>query len=199
MKLDNILTKILPREFYKRDTVTVAKDLIGKILVRKIDNKLIAGIISETESYKSCDPASHCYYKIGKTQRNKVMFESVGHVYVYLSYGIHYCFNITARDIQTNIAGGVLIRSIIPISGIDLIKKFRKQNLSNLKNLTNGPGKLTQALNINLSHYGLDLTNNNSSIIVIDNNIKNLDIEATPRIGISKAKEKLWRFVLKSN
>lgn len=193
-----LLRNLLPSSFYKRDTVLVAKDLIGKILVRKIEDKYIAGIISETEAYTHDDPASHCYYKTGITKRNKVMFDCIGCAYVYLSYGIHYCFNVSARDPKVSQAGGILIRAVIPIEGLNLIKQYRKINnlKHNLKNLTNGPGKLTQAFQIDLTFNGVNLTDYNSKLfITLGDKIDESKIQITPRIGISKAIDKPWRFL----
>ena len=103
--------KVLPRSFYSRDTVKVAKDLLGKKLVRKIKNKTISGIITETEAYRfKDDPASHAFR--GVTERNKVMFGEVGVAYVYFTYGMHYCFNVVARNSNYD-AGAVLIPSIM--------------------------------------------------------------------------------------
>ena len=107
---------ILPREFYLKNTVTVAKNLLGKRIVRKIGRQEISGIIIETEAYRhKDDPASHAFRKI--TDRNKVMFGDVGIAYVYFTYGMHYCFNVVAKNPKIE-AGAVLIRAIKPEKGI---------------------------------------------------------------------------------
>jgi DNA-3-methyladenine glycosylase len=186
-----IKEKILPRKFYKRDTVEVAKDLLGKIIVRKIDGKIISGIITEVEAYRSDDPASHSFR--GKTIRNRAMFEEVGHSYIYFIYGNHFCLNIVSRD-QNHTGGGVLIRALKPLEGIDMMCKNRKIN--NVSNLTNGPGKLTQALQINNDQYGIDLTKSNELYVTQGIKVNKTDIVSTPRIGISKAKDKHWRFLI---
>lgn len=184
---------ILPRIFYQSDTVKVARNLIGKLLVRRIRNDLLIGLISECEAYRSDDPASHAFR--GKTERNNSLFGEVGHAYVYISYGLHVCLNAVAYDKKNFEAGGVLIRAVIPIEGTELMKKFRHTN--NDKILTNGPGKLTQAFNITMKDQGLDLADPKSDIYICDGpNINISHIQATPRIGISKGKDKLWRFVL---
>ena len=178
----------LPREFYSRDTVTVAKALLGKKLVRKIGNKTIAGIITETEAYRhKDDPASHAFRK--KTERNRAMFEEVGRAYVYFTYGMYFCFNVVARKPKID-AGAVLIRAIHPENGIDIMKKNRQKD--EIKNLTNGPAKLAQALSINKNQYGADLTQ--SSELFITEGIKRKKIISSPRIGISTATENLWNF-----
>ena len=180
---------ILPRTFYSRDTVLVAKKLLGKKIVRKIGKEEISGIITETEAYRhDDDPASHAYRKI--TERNKVMFGEVGRAYVYFTYGMHYCFNIVARNSKFE-AGAVLIRAINPEKGIDVMEKNR--GLKDRKILTNGPAKLTQALGITKNHYGLDLTVKSELYIAEGINI-NKKIIASPRIGIKNGIEKLWNF-----
>ena len=179
---------ILPREFYQRDTVIVAKKLLGKKLVRKIGNQEISGIITETEAYRhKDDPASHAFRKI--TDRNKVMFGDVGISYVYFTYGMHYCFNIVAKKSKVP-AGAVLIRAIEPDKGI---KKMQENRVSkDIKNLTNGPAKITQALDITKEHYGIDLTK--KSEIYITEGIKVKKIAESQRVGIKKGKELLWNF-----
>ena len=145
---------ILPREFYSKDTVTVAKNLLGKKIIRKIGKQEISGIITETEAYRhKDDSASHAFNKI--TKRNKVMFEEVGLAYVYFTYGMHFCFNVVARRPKMK-AGAVLIRAIEPEKGIKIMQ-INRGNV-NLKNLSNGPAKLCQSLNITKEHYGIDLT-----------------------------------------
>ncbi len=118
-----MIIQVIPRQFYKRDTVLVSRELLGKKLVRVIDSTILVGIISETESYRNDDPASHSF--IGETERNKSMFGEVGHAYVYISYGIHFCLNAVARDTDKFKAGGALIRSIIPIKNVDIMIKNR--------------------------------------------------------------------------
>ena len=114
----------LPRSFYSQDTITVAKNLLGKRIVRKIDNTELSGVISETEAYRhKDDPASHAFRKI--TERNKVMFGEVGKAYVYFTYGMHYCFNVVAKNSKFD-AGAVLIRSIVPEKGIEIMQKTER-------------------------------------------------------------------------
>jgi len=183
---------ILPREFYLKNTVTVAKNLLGKRIVRKIGRREISGIIIETEAYRyKDDPASHAFGKI--TDRNRVMFGDVGMAYVYFTYGMHYCFNVVAKNPKIE-AGAVLIRAIEPEKGIKIMQENRK--ITNLKSLTNGPAKLTQALEITKEHYGVDLTKH--SELFITEGIKKLEkISTSPRIGIKEATDKLWNFKIK--
>ncbi len=183
---------ILPREFYLKNTVTVAKNLLGKRIVRKIGRREISGIIIETEAYRhKDDPASHAFRKI--TDRNKAMFGDVGMAYVYFTYGMHYCFNVVAKNPKIK-AGAVLIRAIEPEKGINVMQKNRK--ITNLKSLTNGPAKLTQALEITKEHYGEDLTKH-SKLFITEGIKKTEKISASPRIGIKEATDKLWNFKIK--
>ena len=182
---------ILPRKFYLKNTVTVAKNLLGKRIVRKIGRREISGIIIETEAYRhKDDPASHAFRKI--TDRNKAMFGDVGMAYVYFTYGMYFCFNVVARHPKIE-AGAVLIRAIKPEKGIKIMQKNRK--ITNLKSLTNGPAKLTQALKITKEHYGIDLTKH--SKLFITDGIKPVKITTSPRIGIKEATDKLWNFKMK--
>ncbi len=182
--------KVLPRSFYERDTVDVARDLLGQVLIRKISGKIVSGIIIETEAYRyKDDAASHSF--AGKTERNKAMFGEVGKAYVYFTYGMHYCVNAVARDSNVP-AGAVLLRALAPKEGIDFMK--RKRNTSMESNLTSGPAKLTQALQITKTLYGEDLTRKSNLYVVEGKQIKKSDIDINPRIGIKKAKDKLWNF-----
>ena len=187
-----MLKKILPRTFYARNTVKVAKDLLGKTLVRKMGGKTISGIITETEAYRfKDDPASHAFR--GLTKRNKVMFGQVGLAYVYFTYGMHYCVNAVARSNSYD-AGAVLIRAIRPEKGIEYM--FKNRGIDSLSNLTNGPAKLTQAMKISKTQYGEDLTRVSS--LYITDGIKTEKIISNPRIGIKNGNEKLWNFKLKN-
>ena len=179
---------ILPREFYSKDTVDVAKNLLGKKIIRKIVSQQVSGTITETEAYRhQDDPASHAFHKI--TDRNKIMFGDVGSAYVYFTYGMHFCFNVVARNPNVA-AGAVLIRAIRPEKGISLMQENRGQ--VSLKNLVNGPAKIAQALAITKEHHGFDLTKN--SKLHISEGIKPKEIIASPRIGITKATDRLRNF-----
>jgi DNA-3-methyladenine glycosylase len=184
--------QILPRSFYQRDTVLVAQELLGKVLVREVDGKILSGIITETESYCCHEPASHSHR--GKSESNKAMFNEVGHAYIYFIYGNYFCFNVVAKE-NKEYGAGVLIRAIKPLIGIEHMIKNRK--IKDLNNLTNGPGKLTLALDINKNLYGIDLTKKGPLYITEGIDVDKKEITATPRVGISKATDKLWRFYIK--
>jgi DNA-3-methyladenine glycosylase len=173
----------------------VAKDLLGKKLVRALTNNKkqkfrLAGIIVETEAYGySDDLASHAHS--GPTGRNKVMFGNVGRAYVYFTYGNHFCLNVAARRSSIE-AGAVLIRGIEPVEGVELMRQFRP--VENILSLTSGPGKLTQALNITSAFNGMDMTDSGSEIY-IEEGKRPKHIITTPRIGITRAVDKEWRFI----
>lgn len=184
--------KILKKNFYEHNTAHVARALLGKMLVRSWHGHLLAGIIVETEAYLGlADPASHAYK--GETPRNKAMFGPAGHSYVYFIYGNHHCLNIVAKD-KKSAAGGVLIRSIIPIAGIDVMKKLRKTD--SITHLTDGPGKIGQAFHLTVADNHIDVTKRGPLFILDGIHLTSSDSIATPRIGISKAHEKLWRFIV---
>lgn len=182
----------LSREFYSRNTVKVAKDLLGKTLVHKIGKKTVSGIITETEAYRyRDDPASHAFKSM--TERNKAMFGEVGHAYVYFTYGMHYCVNAVAKSKNFQ-AGAVLIRALEPKDGIDVMIQNRKTE--SISDLTNGPAKLTIALGITKKHYGEDLVNSPHLYITEEDKVTG-KISATSRVGIKQGTEKLWNFKVK--
>ena len=187
--------KKLPRSFYTRSALRVAKDLLGKILVRKIGRATFAGRIVEVEAYGgSTDPASHAYR--GKTKRNEVMFGQGGHLYVYFTYGMHFCANVVTGNNDEGEA--VLIRAIEPLTGIARMKKNRGlAEVRHLYRLTNGPAKLCEALGIKREDNGTDLRGN--KIFLIEGEVSRSAIGTSSRIGITRAKEKKWRFFLKGN
>lgn len=183
------------RSFYYRSTDLVAMELLGNKLVRIISNagekpKRLSGIIVETEAYGFReDAASHAFR--GLTLRNAVMFGEAGRAYIYFIYGNHFCVNVSARPHEIE-AGAVLIRALQPVEGISCMQIFRKKckELS----LTSGPGKIGQALCIQNSLNGQDMTDQ-KSYIHIEVGVKPPGVLATQRIGTSKALDKKWRFV----
>ena len=183
------------RSFYDRSTELVAKELLGNKVVRIISRgqekpKRLCGIIVETEAYGfNEDAASHAFR--GLTLRNAVMFGEPGRAYIYFIYGNHFCLNVSAKPLEIE-AGAVLIRALQPVEGIRRMKIFRR-NCEELS-LTSGPGKLSQALNIQQSLNGEDMTDPKSDIH-IEFGVKPPGIIATKRIGTSKALDKKWRFV----
>ena len=191
--------KKLDRKFYTRNVLVVARDLLGKILVKHDKGKILAGKIVEVEAYDGeIDRAAHTY--IGKTKRNYIMFGEGGFFYVYFTYGNHYCCNVVTGKEGKGTA--VLIRAVEPVEGINsMIKNRYGRKLLNDKekyNLTSGPGKVCRALNITKDHYGFDLTGDRIYILN-QPKIQAGKIAAGKRIGIKKSIELPWRFYIKDN
>ncbi|MDI6742394.1 MAG: DNA-3-methyladenine glycosylase [Smithella sp.] len=186
---------ILDRKFYHRDTLRVARELLGKKLVRRINGVELSGMIAETEAYCGLEDSA-CHAHRGKTQRNAVMFGKPGHAYVYFTYGMHYMLNLVTEEEENPCA--VLIRTILPLSGIEEMEARRKRKG---KDLTNGPAKLCQALGIDKSLNGWDLTIGEELWVENDRKIPDSKIITMPRIGIDYAEKQhrdaLWRFVIK--
>jgi DNA-3-methyladenine glycosylase len=181
--------KRLEREFFRRNTVEVAKDLIGCRLVRRSPEGEAYAVIIETEAYRGQDdPASHAHR--GVTPRNRIMFGEAGYLYVYFSYGMHNCMNIVTEG--EGMPGAVLLRAAVPVAGKEWFGGNRPKSPAKL--WMNGPGKLTQAFAIGLSFNGLDLADPGQKECYIAAG-SSLPFQATPRIGISKGTELLWRFV----
>lgn len=179
--------------FFNVTTEEVAQNLLGKILVRIYNGRILLGKIVETEAYlDENDFASHS--AVGITERNKVMFGEAGLAYVYFTYGMHYCFNVVTGEVGKGSA--VLIRALEPLEGIDLMKKFRNQE--NVQNLTNGPAKLCQAFRIDKKLNGEDLKTS-SKIYIANSDDEEFEIVKTRRIGIEKSKDLLLRFYIKGN
>lgn len=189
----------LDASFYQRDDVVqLSRDLVGKVLCTQIaDAPVTSGIIVETEAYCGRnDKACHANNGL-RTKRTEVMYQSGGLAYVYLCYGIHHLFNIVTNVKDT--ADAILVRAIEPVDGIEIMAERR--NMSKiLPRLTNGPGKLTQALGINTAMTGTDLTGN--KIWIENNNGPTPQIVASARIGVDYAGEhakRSWRFSVKDN
>ena len=186
------MTKRLPRCFYDRPTLKVARELLGKYLVVKKDRHLLSGKIVETEAYDGFkDPASHAHR--GMTPRNEVMFGSPGHAYVYLTYGMHHCLNLVTE--KKGYPAAVLIRAVEPADGIQLMK--RRRGRRNLRDLTSGPAKLCQALGVDRRLNGADLL---SDIIFVEDRGEDAGrITRSGRIGVNEGKDKNWRFFIENN
>lgn len=185
--------RVLPRKFYARDTVRVAKCLLGKRLVRVKGRSRMGGRIVEVEAYRGLDdPASHAFR--GPTPRNAPMFGEPGHAYVYFTYGNHYCLNITTQ--ATGTPGAVLIRAVEPVEGLQAMRRLRP-NVSD-PNLTNGPGKLTKALGIDRALNEVDMTKP-SPLFVADSDETQFEIVRSARVGISRGTDLLWRFHIRGN
>ena len=186
--------KLLPRTFYSRSPDTVARALLGKLLIRNLQGKRLTARITEVEAYLGLiDPASHAAR--GLTPSNAILFGPSGHVYVYFIYGMYYCLNVASH--LPGEAGGVLIRALDPIDGLETMADLRNlPHNAKPKLLTGGPGRLCQALDITRKNSnGLDVTSPTSAIRIADDGHRPTEIQTTPRIGISKAADRPLRFL----
>lgn len=178
----------LTRKFFARDPVTLARDLLGRILFYRTDSGLLAGRIVETEAYTGeADPASHAYR--GRTARNAVMFGSAGHAYVYFSYGMHYCLNVTAE--RPGVAGAVLLRAMEPLAGTDVMRSRGDRGPE--VRLLSGPGKIGRGFGLTLADNGRDLTRGPLGIAE-GRPFPDEAVLISRRIGISRAVDLPYRF-----
>jgi DNA-3-methyladenine glycosylase len=174
---------LLHRAFFDRSVHAVAPDLIGATLLFKG----VGGRIVEVEAYHHTDPAAHSYG--GRTERNAIMFGPPGHAYVYRSYGIHWCLNFVCEGEGS--ASAVLIRALEPLHGLPVMR--RRRGFADAQLLCSGPGKLGEALSITRAHNGLAL---DAPPFELRAREEKPDIVAGPRIGITKAADKPWRYGL---
>jgi DNA-3-methyladenine glycosylase len=177
-----LITSPLPRTFYERDTHVVAKDLLGKLVIRELNGKQIIGRICEVESYVGEDDRA-CHAAKGRTRRTEVMYGEAGHAYVYMIYGMYFCLNVVTEG--KDFPAAVLLRAVTPVE--------------NISEKTNGPGKLCRAFAIDRTLNTHDLTKKSELIITHDGTrIDQHDIIATPRIGVAYAGEDAllpWRYL----
>ena len=185
----------LSRYFYNRNPVDVARDLLGKKLVRGYQGIVLSGMINETEAYLGKeDSASHAFREM--TPRNKTMFGPPGHAYVYLIYGMYHMLNVVAGE--ENVPWAVLVRSVVPLEGIEAMRKCR----GGTKELADGPGKLCKAFRIEMDLNGWDLTSGRVLWIEDYKTVPEKDIERTRRIGVDYAmpehRDAELRFLIRS-
>jgi DNA-3-methyladenine glycosylase len=180
-----------PQGFYSRPAEDVARDLLGKELLHRTADGLAAGRIVETEAYLPNDPACHAFR--GRTKRNEIMFGEGGHAYTYFSYGCHWLFNVVAG--QPGIGCAVLIRALEPTRGVPLMRLRR--GIDEVTSLASGPGKLSQALGIDGSHYGQALWS--GSLTICACSAEAVDVRTSGRIGISQGADLPLRFFIADN
>jgi DNA-3-methyladenine glycosylase len=190
----------LDRDFYSRGPRRVARDLLGKVLIRQDAKTRLTARIVEVEAYLGeNDPAAHS--SAGRTLRNAVLFGPPGYAYVYFIYGNHYCLNVSCEP--DGKAGGVLFRAVEPLTGIEEMARARGITLNgtrSLRELTSGPGRLAEAFGINRDRdNGCDLTAKSGALWIADDGFRVGRIRATPRIGITKAAELPLRYILEGN
>ena len=190
------LEETLPRDFYLQDTRVAAQKLLGQIVQRRLPSgETLSGIIVETEAYLTDDPACHAYR--GQTPRNSAMFGPPGHAYVYFTYGLHMMLNLVCAP--EGVAEAVLIRALEPMEGEDTMRENRR-GISETRQLTNGPGKLAQALALTrLSHNGLDVTAPQSELQILANACSPFEMVTTTRIGITQGVDLPWRYYIQGN
>jgi DNA-3-methyladenine glycosylase len=181
----------LPRAFYQRSPLVVARAVLGRVLVRSEGRSRRAGRIVEVEAYRGADdPASHAYR--GPSPRNEVMFGPAGHAYIYFTYGMHHCLNLVTGPVGK--AEAVLVRAIEPLEGIEEMTRCRGG--APLERLGRGPGCVAEALGLDRRQNGLDLTKGPLWITDLPADRAGTPIARGPRIGISVARERPWRFYL---
>jgi DNA-3-methyladenine glycosylase len=198
------LLKPIEREFYNRDPRVVARELLGKLLLRRERGKaLLVGRIVETEAYLGTDDAA-AHSAAGRTVRNAVLFGPPGFAYVYFIYGMHYCLNVSC--LPDGEAGGVLFRALEPVTGIDLMAVNRGVELSDtprmteLRSLTSGPGRMAEAFGIDRERDNeKDLTSKKSDLWIASDSYKVASISEGPRIGITKAADHPLRYIVAGN
>jgi DNA-3-methyladenine glycosylase len=188
----------LPRSFYLQPTQKVARELLGLFLVRRIGKTTVIGRIVEVEAYLgSKDPASHAFR--GRTERNDVMFWTGGHLYVYFTYGMHYCCNVVTESEGTGHA--VLLRAVEPMAGVELMKRNRKrpQQEINTSVLCSGPARLCQAFGIGRKENGIDLCGDRIWIARDIRSTRPQKVSCSTRVGIADGKHHKWRYFLKNS
>lgn len=187
----------LERNFYERDTLTVARELLGKRLVRQLDGRRVSGRIVEVEAYIGREDKA-CHAARGRTPRNAAMFGPAGHAYVYFIYGMHYCFNIVTE--REGFPAAVLVRALEPCEGIEIMRR-RRRGRDGVE-LTNGPAKLCYALGIDRALNGADLCTGDELWVEEDLTIVDGEVLTGPRIGVKGDERALtvpWRFWVRDN
>lgn len=187
----------LPRRFFARNTVTVARELLGQRLVRILNGQRLAGLITETEAYVGEEDLA-CHARAGRTPRTQVMYGPPGHAYIYLNYGLHWMLNVVTE--RNGFPAAVLIRGIQPTQGLEQMRLWRGGQPD--KTLTNGPGKVTQALGIDHSLNGIDLCVRRTELF-IEAASPVAHILNSPRVGIENVpepwKSMAWNFKIMTN
>lgn len=189
--------KILPAAFYNRDPRRVARDLLGKVLIRRERGRQLAGRIVEVEAYLGAnDAAAHAV--AGRTARNFVLWGPPGRAYVYFIYGNYFCLNVSC--LPSGRAGCILIRALEPLAGTEQMARARGVHPSQLRLLTSGPGRLAEAFGITRQRDNdKDLTSPDSDLEIVDDGFRARHVLRTPRIGITKAAEHPLRYVIAGN
>jgi DNA-3-methyladenine glycosylase len=186
----------LPRPFYSRSTLDVASDLLGKVLVRRLNGRKLSGKIVETEAYVGPHDLA-CHASKGHTPRTSIMFGDAGHTYVYMIYGFYFCLNVVTEGVGYPAA--VLIRAVEPLENVDLMRRLRNNPKREI-DIASGPGKLCRAMSIDKRLNGEDLLG--TTIWIEDRKLDPGPILTSPRVGVDYAgeyKDKPWRFYVEGN
>ena len=186
----------LDRRFFHQSTLDVAQGLLGKVLVRRLRGRNLAGMIVETEAYVGPHDLA-CHASKGKTARTSIMFEEGGCAYVYMIYGFYFCLNAVTE--AEDYPAAVLIRAVEPLEHVNVMKRLRR-NPDRETNIASGPGKLCMAMGIDKRLNGADLTG--KTLWIEDRNLKVGRIESGPRVGVDYAgeyRDKPWRFFVGGN
>jgi len=185
----------LPRAFFARRAPAVARALLGRVLAHEVDGDVRAGIVVEAEAYRGggVDPASHTYR--GRTARNASMFGPPGHLYVYFTYGMHYCVNLVCE--LEGSGSAVLVRALEPIAGLDAMRAAR--GVDDWRRLARGPGCVTQALGLDRRHDGLDLSTGRVWVAGGIRTRRGFPVVTSPRIGIRHGLNRNWRYRLEGH
>jgi DNA-3-methyladenine glycosylase len=194
--MSGFVPEILPRSFYSRPALDVASDLIGKVLVRNVNRRKLAGKIVETEAYAGPHDLA-CHASKGHTPRTSIMFGPPGFAYVYMIYGFYFCLNAVTEP--EGYPAAVLIRAVEPLDNVEYMRKLRK-NPADERNIASGPGKLCMAMAIDKKLNGSDLTN--GILWVEDRKLETGPIDVSPRVGVDYAgefRDKPWRFFVRGN
>ncbi|TKJ25643.1 MAG: 3-methyladenine DNA glycosylase [Hadesarchaea archaeon B3_Hades] len=183
----------IPRAFYERDTATVARELLGKVLVHRASEGLTSGKIVEVEAYYGKgDPASRASRK--RTRLNEIMWWHGGLAFVYMVHA-NWLFNVTTE--REGVPGAVLIRALEPVTGVKLMHGRRR--VSSERGLTSGPGRLTQAMGITHEHHELDLADVRSELVIVEGKVECFEVASSHRIGVSSDLERELRFYIRGN
>jgi len=192
-----ISMKKIPQSFFRRPTLTVARDLLGKYLAVKHGREILSGKIVETEAYRGEDDLA-CHASKGRTSRTETLYQKAGTVYVYFVYGMYHCLNIVTEE--KNFPSAVLIRAVEPSEGIECMKKNRKT--AALHNLASGPGKVCEAFGITKKMNGVVIPSTHIWVEDRGETVKKKDIVKAPRVGVAYAgacARYPWRFYIKNN
>ena len=191
-----------PRELFARDTMAVARGLLGTRLVRTLDGQRLSGIIVECEAYIGQDDSA-CHASRGRTRRNEVMFGPPGHAYVYFTYGMHWMLNVVTE--QEGFPAAVLLRAVQPVEGVEVMWELRqaKGRPHMERDLTSGPARLTQAMAIDRVFNGVDLVTGEALWLEPGQVFPDEAVQCGPRIGIESAEEEDrqadWRYWVRDN